>query len=161
MRFSVPFVSLWFCPTYGVFVGFGFMPFIMGASFPGGAVFILAGFAIIRLISSGDGIPGVGVRPGLIPFFNFSGLGMPGVGVVPVGRGTAPLAEIPGAFAAGVTGWIDRPGGKFALSSVTPVVVLAFVFELRLAFELTGDMLPHPAKSMLNRTIEGIKALVI
>lgn len=47
-------------------------------------------------ISSGEGIPGVGVGPFFGPFFISSGLGMPGVGVAPFGM-FAITVGIPGA----------------------------------------------------------------
>jgi len=138
----------------------GFILFIMGTSFPGGAVLMFAGLAIIRFISSGEGIPGVGVRPGLIPFFNCSGLGMPGVGVVPFGIWIEPFEGIPGAFAGGETGCTDSPGGKLALSRVTATPVLTFEL-LFIEFAFDVDEPPHPTISTLNKPMTTTKILDI
>ena len=109
---------------------------------------MLPGLAIIRLISSGEGMPGVGVRPGFIPFFSCSGLGIPGVGVVPFGSCVAPFAEIPGALAGGVIGSVESPGGRFALSRVTKLFALLFALTLafRFALEFVAEP-PQPANS--------------
>ena len=58
--------------AYGVFVGLGVPRLIIGTSPLGFVALIFDGLAIIRLISSGDGIPGVGVVPGLTGFFSCS-----------------------------------------------------------------------------------------
>jgi hypothetical protein len=81
-----------------------------------------------RRSSSGDGMPGVGVAPGLIGLFISAGSGMPGVGVVP-------RVTIFAAFAAGIPGvgvpfsgrgLVEIPGGRFAGSTLT--ITAPFVF---------------------------------
>ncbi len=99
---------------------------------------------IAFLIVAGSGMPGVGVRPGLRPFFNSSALGIPGVGVVPFGT-TAPFVGIPGISLPFIgSGLADKPGGIFAGSNLTATFafedkVLVFPFEL---FETADE--PHP-----------------
>lgn len=97
---------------------------------------ILAGCPSIRLISSGDGMPGVGVRPGLKGFFNWSGLGIPGVGVVPL-AGCPRFAGTPGALAGRFTGLADRPGGMFAGSRVD--IGWADMFEFPFTEEVEAE----------------------
>ena len=76
---------------------------------------------IWRRNSSGLGIPGVGVAPGLNGFFKVAGSGMPGVGVAPFGilfafRGSG----MPGVvFVDGGIGLVDKPGGKLFASTAT------------------------------------------
>ena len=53
------------------------------------------GNPICLRISSGEGIPGVGVTPGFTFFLSSASLGIPGVGVAPLGR-LAITAGIPG-----------------------------------------------------------------
>lgn len=62
-------------------------------------------------ISSADGIPGVGVVPGLCFRFNSSGLGIPGVGD-PFGTGVEFEAD-PGETGDGEIGSNEIPGGIF------------------------------------------------
>ncbi len=91
------------------------------------------GVPICLRISSGEGIPGVGVTPGFIGFFISAGLGMPGVGVAPFGR-LATVAGMPGveAFDGGI-GEVDNPGGRFAGSILTAPLLLLLLFELLFA----------------------------
>ena len=91
------------------------------------------------LIVAGSGIPGVGVRPGLIPFFSCSALGMPGVGVLPTGS-TPPFAGMPGTPLTG-SGLPDNPGGIFAGSSFMILALVAIALEAELALDV-GDE-PH------------------
>jgi len=92
---------------------------------------------IIRLISSGDGIPGVGVAPFLTPFFISASLGIPGVGVAPFGI-FAITVGMPGAPAFVAIGAALSPGGKLLLSSLTSV---ADLFEFEFAFDAVEP--PH------------------
>jgi len=108
----------------------GLLLFIIGRSPPfidGGAPFTLVGgLASIFRISSGEGMPGVGVAPGLKGLRSSAGLGIPGVGVVPFGA-TA-FALTPCTFAPICTGLAESPGGMFAGSiSVVVGAALAFV----------------------------------
>lgn len=105
--------------TYG-FVCVLFEDFIIGTSDLG--VLTISAFAagrdIIRFRSSSEGMPGVGVAPGLILpeviRLISSSEGMPGVGVAPLGSGDG-LAEMPSAFAAeGSIGFALSPSGIFA-----------------------------------------------
>ena len=95
------------------------------------------------LISSGEGIPGVGVTPGLRPFLSVAGSGMPGVGVAPFGKlaivGGIPGVELP-------EGWIGSelsPGGILAGSSFMALFALALEFA---AF--VGPELPQAVKNI-------------
>ena len=93
---------------------------------------------ICLLISSGLGIPGVGVAPGLNGFFRVSGSGIPGVGVPPFGNTFAAFGSgIPGVeFDDGAMGLVDNPGGRLFASTVTlPAPTFAFVFA---AFEFVS-----------------------
>ena len=129
-------------------------PFIVGgALFPGGLAFIFSGgIPIDFLIVAGSGIPGVGVRPGFIPFLSCSALGMPGVGVLPTGS-TPPFAGMPGTPLTG-SGLPDSPGGIFAGSSFMTLALVAIELETELTLEV-GDE-PHaavrkaPAKNRTN-----------
>ena len=97
---------------------------------------------------AGSGMPGVGVRPDLIPFFICSALGMPGVGVLPTGN-TVPLAGMPGGILAdGGSGLVESPGGIFAGSIL--IAMLALEFELEFAFDGTLDPQPAPAKTIID-----------
>lgn len=58
-----------------------------------------------------SGIPGIGVAPLLFVMLTFAGSGIPGVGVPFAGKGV-----------------VEKPGGKFAGSTVWKTFVLAFVF---------------------------------
>lgn len=94
------------------------------------------------LISSGEGIPGVGVTPGLRPFLSVAGSGMPGVGVAPFGKlaivGGIPGVELP-------DGWIGSgfsPGGILAGSSFMAL------FALTLEFVLAGPELPQATENI-------------
>ena len=110
---------------------------------------------IIFFSSSGDGIPGVGVAPGLKGFFNSASLGIPGVGV--------PFGDFELAFAScalfapfTITGLAEIPGGMFAGSSG---ISAAFTFALLLAFtfELAGALPPQPNKNKPVRQSKKIK----
>ena len=59
----------------------GVFDFITGVEVLAGA----PGLASIFRISSAEGIPGVGVAPGLMGLLIFDGSGIPGVGVAPLG----------------------------------------------------------------------------
>jgi hypothetical protein len=121
-----------------LYCGFGvaFFFIIIVSSALGGVAFALR--CICRRISSGLGIPGVGVAPGLNGLFRFAGSGIPGVGVVPFGILFATFGSgIPGVvFVDGCIGLVERPSGKLLASTVT-LPLPAFGFEL--AFELTVD----------------------
>lgn len=87
-----------------------------------------------------SGIPGVGVTPGLIPFFISASLGIPGVGVAPLGKAVT-FAGIPGVvFVDGGNGLVDSPGGRLFGSTATVV----FVFELAAEFVFAGAPEPQP-----------------
>lgn len=109
-------------------ISYGLLLFIIGGGFPfigGGldriagaeALVFVPGFASILRISSGEGIPGVGVAPGFMGLLIFDGSGMPGVGVAPLG--TAPFELTPGTFAGCWIGLAESPGGKLAGSRLT------------------------------------------
>jgi len=130
-------------PSYGFF-WILLVLFIIGASLltPGGGIAFTGLPCIIFFNSAGLGIPGVGVRPGLMPRFSSSGLGIPGVGVAPLGR-TIFVAGIPGVvFAEGWIGCVESPSGMLAVSIFTgPFPTLdAEVFELLFA----GSVPPQP-----------------
>lgn len=89
---------------------------------------------------AGSGIPGVGVTPGLIPFFISAGLGIPGVGVAPLGKEVM-FAGMPGVvLAEGGTGLVESPGG-ILFGSTVPMM---FVFELATLFVFAGAPEPQP-----------------
>jgi len=117
-----------------LYCGFGvaFFFIIIVPSPSGGAAFALR--CICRLISSGVGMPGVGVAPGLNGFRRFAGSGMPGVGVAPFGTLFAAFGSgIPGVvFADGGIGLVDSPSGKWLASTATlplPTPETEFEFE--------------------------------
>jgi len=116
-------------------------PFIVGGGlFAPGLAFILSGGRPIDLLMvAGSGIPGVGVRPGFIPFLSCSALGIPGVGVLPTGS-TPPFAGIPGTPLTG-SGLPDSPGGMFAGSSFITLALVAIALEAEFALDV-GDE-PH------------------
>lgn len=129
-------------PHYGLFGNLFVFFFIIGVSVddPGGGVPSFGCMPICLRISSGDGIPGVGVTPGFIGFFISSGLGMPGVGVAPLGT-LIGVAGIPGVGVPVIgTGLVDRPGGRLLLSNVTAWL------ELTLALFAGAD--PQAAKKV-------------
>ena len=97
------------------------------------------GSPICFLIVAGSGMPGVGFGPGLNGFFNSASLGIPGVGLVPFGNGVT-FADMPGAFADGVTEFVENPGGIFAGSIFTAI----FEFTFALLFALLAGAPPHP-----------------
>ena len=74
------------------------------------------GLPNILRISSGEGIPGVGVAPGFAGLI-FEPSGIPGVGVAPFG--TAPFEFTPGTFAGCWIGLAESPGGRLAGSRLT------------------------------------------
>lgn len=75
------------------------------------------------LISSSDGMPGVGVFPGLNGLLNSFGSGMPGVGVGPFGNSFAVFASgIPGVLPLRGKGLVENPGGR----SFSDVATFAF-----------------------------------
>jgi len=127
---------------YCGFLGSLFAFFIIGVSdfaSGGGGIPVFGCWLIWRRISSGEGIPGVGVTPGFMPFLSSSGLGIPGVGVAPLGTAVG-LAGIPGVDASVIgTGLVDNPGGRLLLSSLTAV--------LPLELALFAGAEPHAAKS--------------
>jgi hypothetical protein len=114
---------------------------------------LTGGRPICFLKVAGSGIPGVGVRPGFIPFFICSALGMPGVGVVPFGSAWAPLAGIPGTLVTG-KGLPDRPGGIFAGSSFIGAALTALAaaaeFEFDGAEPHAVDKAAHANKKIRN-----------
>ena len=119
----------------------------------------MLGIPICRRISSGEGIPGVGVTPGFIAFLRSASLGMPGVGVTPFGI-LAITAGIPGvdAFEVG-NGLVESPGGIFAGSIV--IIVFVLVFALPFA-EFAGTVPPQPKdKAAPKPMVEIIKFLNI
>jgi len=123
------------------------LPFIVGgALFPTGlALMFSGGNPIDFLIVAGSGIPGVGVRPGLIPFFSCSALGIPGVGVLPTGN-APPFPGMPGTPLTG-SGLPDNPGGMFAGSSfMIFALVTELEFELEFAFDDGAE--PHAVARM-------------
>ena len=96
----------------------------MSVEAPGGGVPAFGCIPICLRISSSDGMPGVGVTPGFIGFFNSTSLGIPGVGVAPFGT-LIGLAGIPGVGVPVIgTGLVERPGGRLLLSSVTARLAL-------------------------------------
>lgn len=129
--------------------------FIIGVSVvaAGDGVPSLGCIPICLRISSGEGMPGVGVTPGFIGFLSSSGLGIPGVGVAPFGIDIG-LAGIPGV---GVpfngTGLVDKPAGKLVLSSVTvPFEFPAALFD--------GPELPQAAINVIIVKNERIKKIL-
>lgn len=106
--------------------------------FAGGIVFTTR--FICRRISSGEGIPGVGVAPGFGFTFTFAGSGMPGVGVAP---------GCPGTFEAGIlplkiTGLFEIPGGRFVAFRLTvPMPGGRFA-----AFAFGSGVVPQAVKTM-------------
>jgi hypothetical protein len=108
---------------------------------------------IIFLSSSGEGMPGVGVAPGLNGFLSSASLGMPGVGVP---FGNFEFAAAPGApFAFVITGLAEMPGGMFAGSSFTSAG-FAFEFAFAEAVEFDDAPPPQPNKNNVNRKNEKI-----
>ena len=96
-------------------------------------------------ISSADGIPGVGVVPGLACFFSSAGLGIPGV---VAGFGEDPFAAGTFATFAGDKGVVEMPAGKFAGTALTGIATFAFVTFAFLFAEFPAgppDELPQPA----------------
>ena len=127
---------------YGLFTGLGlFLLLIICESLPvgrGAFTFTFVLRCICLRISSGLGMPGVGVAPGLNAFFSWAGSGIPGVGVVPLGTlFTASAEGMPGVeFADGGIGLVDRPGGRLLASTLLLTTV---------TFELVSPGEPHPA----------------
>ena len=123
-------------------------------------VFVLR--CIWRRISSGLGIPGVGVAPGLNGFFNVSGSGIPGVGVPPFGKTFAAFGSgIPGVeFDDGAIGLVDKPGGRLLASTVTlpaPTAEFAFAFaefEFESAEPHADRKSANDRKKMLTETFD-------
>ena len=99
--------------------------------------------SILR-ISSGDGIPGVGVAPGFAGLI-FEPSGIPGVGVAPFG--TAPFEFTPGTFAGCCIGLAESPGGRLAGSSLTATgaALVAVVFAAVEALEFAVLAAPPQA----------------
>ena len=94
-----------------------------------------------------SGIPGVGVTPGLIPFFISASLGIPGVGVAPLGKAVT-FAGMPGIeLAEGGTGLVESPGGRLFGSRLT----IPFEFELAVLFAFAGAPEPQPKPDARNR----------
>jgi len=123
----------------GVFVVFIIgTPFIMGALLPGGASFGLLGVLICFLSSSGEGMPGVGVAPGLCDAV----FGLRGVGVVPgaafAGGGIVPPGTGVGRLTSG------GPGVALAVN----VGIAALFVLLLLAPEFTAAP-PQPIEATL------------
>lgn len=109
------------------------------------ATFALAGgLPSIFRISSGDGIPGVGVAPGFAGLI-FEPSGIPGVGVAPFG--TAPFELTPGTFAGCWIGLAESPGGRFAGSRLTATgaAFVAGLFAAVEAFEFVVFSAPPQA----------------
>jgi hypothetical protein len=104
--------------------------------------------SLIFLISSGLGIPGVGVAPLGSGLPKVAGSGMPGVGVAPFGILLALAGSgIPGvAFPEGVIGWVESPSGIFA------VFVLILEFGLLLLGVVAGGWQPIPARNPAQTT---------
>ena len=94
---------------------------------------------ICRRISSGEGIPGVGVAPGFGFTFTFAGSGMPGVGVAP----GWPCVFEAGIFPLKITGLFEIPGGRFAAFRLTAPMPAAFV-----PFAFGSGVVPHAVKTM-------------
>jgi hypothetical protein len=116
--------------------------FIIGTELAAGTFALgFGGIPIAFLIVASSGIPGVGVNPGLRPFFICSALGMPGVDLPVIGT-TVPLAGMPGIGAPFTgSGLDDSPGGMFAGSSF----IMAFAFVLEFELETADD--PQADKS--------------
>ena len=124
------------------------MPFTGAELFPGGLAFIFKGGNPICLRSvAGSGIPGVGVIPGFMPFFNCSALGIPGVGVVPFGK-TPPFAGKPGTPFIGI-GLPDRPGGIFAGSSFMMFALVETESGIEFEFDAAGEPQAARAKAAI------------
>jgi hypothetical protein len=105
---------------------------------------LAGGLPNILRISSGDGIPGVGVAPGFAGLI-FEPSGIPGVGVAPLG--TAPFELTPGTFAGCCIGLAESPGGRFAGSRLTATGA-AFVAVVFAAFEaLEFEVLAAPPQA--------------
>jgi hypothetical protein len=136
---------------YGRLTGRGsFRLFIIIVSLPpGGDVFTFTfPRCICRRISSGLGMPGVGVAPGLNGFLKVAGSGIPGVGVAPFGMLFASRGSgMPGVLLPdGAIGLVDNPGGRLFASTFTLPVPTAEL-EFALAFE-SAD--PH-AETMTSK----------
>ena len=130
--------------NYGFGVAFFFI--IIWSSASGGVALALR--CIWRRISSGLGIPGVGVAPGLKGLRRFAASGMPGVGVVPFGMLFASLGSgIPGVvFVDGGIGLVERPSGKLLATTATFPLPTA---GIELEFEFTVLLLEeHEAAIM-------------
>lgn len=94
-----------------------------------------------------SGIPGIGVLPGLKPFFICSADGIPGTGLLPIGKLTA-LTEIPGGiFADGGKGLADKPGGMFAGSIFISLGIMFESFVLDATFDGLPEPQPHKIKA--------------
>jgi len=101
-------------------------------------------------ISSCEGIPGVGVTPGLMPFFIVAGSGIPGVGVAPLGK-LVTVGGIPGVvFADGGIASGFRPSGMFAGSNATGPLEL-FEVTLTFEFEVADEPQPIERPTAINR----------
>ncbi len=114
---------------------------------------------ICRLISSGDGIPGVGVAPGFIFTFTFAGSGIPGVGVAP---GRTVLAPVPITVLPFIMiGLLEIPAGRFEPLRFTGPTPTMFTPFAMFAFESTVEPQPESTPNVAARSVKSAMYLII